>query len=157
MSVTARVQLEFLSIDDPALTADAASLVDHPDAFAARFGNVFVRGLSRGGLFVGLLKVDTRSQQDSESIAGELHGSYELFSVDAQAKFKDIQTKFQVSSFVQFHHEGGPVDLQITDPTDPMQLLNNANLFLKSFQETPAASSVIVSASATIASTIAVP
>ena len=142
MSVIARVQLEFLSIDDPALTADAASLVDHPDMFAARFGNVFVRGLSRGGLFVGLLKVDTRSQQDSESIAGELHGSYGLFSADAQAKFKDIETRFQASSFVQFHHEGGPVDLEITDPTDPMQLLNIANLFLKSFQDTPTAVAV---------------
>jgi hypothetical protein len=137
MSVTALVQLEFLSIDDPALTDDAAGLVVHPDQFADRFGNMFVRGLSRGGLFVGLLRVDTRSQQDSESIAGELHGSYGLFSADAQAKFQDLQSKFQASSFVQMHHEGGPVDLAITDPTDPMQLLNNANLFLKSFRDNP--------------------
>jgi hypothetical protein len=142
MSVTARVLLQFLSIDEPALTSDAASLVVHPDQFEDRFGNMFVRGLSRGGLFVGLLQIDTSSQQDSESIAAELHGAYGLFSADAQTKFQDIQSKFRASTFVQMHHEGGPVGLGITDPTDPMQLLSNANLFLKSFQDDPSAVAV---------------
>jgi hypothetical protein len=35
------------------------------------------------------------------------------------------------------YHEGGPVGLKINDPTDPMELLRNANLFLESFQNTP--------------------
>jgi hypothetical protein len=138
MIVTALIQLEFLSIDDPVLTPDAAGLVVHPDQFADRFGNMFVRGISRGGLFVGMLEIDTRSEQDSESIAGELHGSYGLFSAAAKTKFQDIQSRFQTSCSVRMHQEGGPVDLKITDLTDPMQLLNNANLFLQSFQDSPA-------------------
>src|ERR1700730_5422035 len=51
LSVVAKVVLEFKQIDDPVLTVNSASLVDNPLAFATRFGNVFVRGLRRGGLF----------------------------------------------------------------------------------------------------------
>lgn len=131
------MNLPFLSIDDPVLTVDAAGLVDRPDVFEGRFGNVFVRGISRGGFFVGLLTIDTESSQDSESISAELKGSYGLFSADAKTKFEEVSSKFRSSISVSMYHEGGPTNLKITDPTDPMQLLTNTNLFLQSFQDNP--------------------
>ena len=137
LSVTARIELGFLSIDDPALSDDAAALVDRPDVFAARYGNMFVRGVARGGLFVGVLRVDTGSSEESQTIAGELEGAYGLFSAEASTKFEEIQKRYRNEVFVQMYHEGGPPDLQITDPADPLQLLQNANRFLQSFAATP--------------------
>ena len=137
MAVTAQVDLAFLSIDQPVLTADAAALVDKPDIFATRFGNMFVRGISRGGLFVGVLRVDTASSEESEQISAELQGSYGVFSGDAKAKFDSVAKNYHSEVFVQMHHEGGPTDLQITDPTDPLQLLDNAIRFVQSFQTSP--------------------
>jgi len=137
MSVIAQVNLAFLSIDDPALTADAAPLVDKTDIFTSRFGNMFVRGIIRGGLFVGVLRVDTASAEESEQISGSLKGSYGAFSAEAETKFEDIAKRYHSEIFVQMYHEGGPADLQITDPAKPLQLLENANKFLQSFQASP--------------------
>lgn len=137
MLVTAQVELAFESIDDPVLSDDADGQLDRPDIFVQRYGNVFVRGVQRGGIFVGTLRIETTSSQQSTDIAGELAGSYGLFSADIQTKFSSIQTKYKCSIFVDMYHEGGPVDLQITDPSDPKQLLDNANAFLSSFRAQP--------------------
>ncbi|SEQ40325.1 hypothetical protein [Microlunatus flavus] len=137
MTVTVTVELEFLQIDVPTLTSDAAALVDRPDLFESRYGNVFVRGLQRGGMFVGVLRVDTRSSEDTEHISDDLQGSYGLFSAEAKLNFNSVLKKYQSEVFVQMYHEGGPTDLKITDPTDPLQLLDNANAFLQSFTTSP--------------------
>jgi len=137
MMVTANVELAFESIDDPALTADADNLLDRPDIYSARYGNVFVRGVQRGGLFVGTLRVDTSSSQQSTDIEAELKGSYALFSAGAKTKFGEIQQKYNCTVYVDMYHEGGPVDLGIHDPTNPAELLDNANRFLQSFATQP--------------------
>jgi len=138
MTVTVQVTLEFLSIDAPVLTTDAASIADRPDVFDSRFGNMFVRGISRGGLFIGILRIETESTQDAESISNELSGTYGLFSADVKVKFANTIKKFRGSLFVTMYHEGGPTDLQIQDPADPAELLKCANDFLTSFQTRPA-------------------
>ncbi len=137
MTVTVTVKLRVLSIDSPTLTPEASKLVDRPDIFAQRFGNVFVRSLERGGIFIGVLRVDTSSSEESEKIDSELKGSYGLFSADAKVRFSEVEKNFRSDVFVQMYHEGGPVDLGITDPTDPLELLRNANLFLSSFRTRP--------------------
>ena len=142
MTVTATVKLAVLSINAPSLTPAAASVVDRPDIFAQRFGNVFVRSMERGGIFIGVLRVDTSSSDESESIDSELKGSYGLFSADAKVKFSQVEKQFSSDVFVQMYHEGGPVGLAISDPTNPLELLNNANLFLNSFATNPDASAI---------------
>ena len=134
MSVTAQVELGFLSIDDPILSQDAQQLMDRPDVFKERYGNVFVRGIGRGGLFVGTLRVETGSSEESEHIAAELQGSYGLFSADAKTKFDSVQKKYGTSAFIDMYHEGGPIDLRISDFTNPLELLDNANRFLRVFK-----------------------
>lgn len=133
MLVTTHVDLAFLSIDNPILSEDAKRLVSSPGDFKARYGNAFVRGIGRGGLFVGSMRIETESSDQSEEISAELKGSYGLFTADIQANFSNIQEKFRASTFIDMYHEGGPVDLKMTNLTDPLQLLDNANRFLTSF------------------------
>jgi hypothetical protein len=133
MTVNTRVQLEFLSIDTPRLTDAAAAVIQDPTLFEQRYGNMFVRGLGRGGLFVGVLRIDTGSLEESMKIAAELEGSYALFSGKAEAKFSEMQQSHKNEVFVRQYQEGGPKDLRITDPANPLQLLENANKFLDSF------------------------
>jgi hypothetical protein len=133
MTVTATVQLEFLSIDTPHLTDAAGAVIQNPGLFEQRYGNMFVRGLGRGGLFVGVLRIDTGSSEESMNIAAELEGSYALFSAKASEKLSEVQKAHKNEVFVRQYQEGGPKDLRITDPADPFQLLENANKFLESF------------------------
>lgn len=137
LTVTATVQLGFLSIDEPALTEAATKVVGNSDLFASRFGNMFVRGLDRGGVFVGVLHVDTRTSEEAQSIANELKGSYKLFSASAQTKFSETLKSHNVQVRVRMWHIGGPVDLSIGDLDDPVQLLIAANSFLKGFKDDP--------------------
>ncbi len=149
MIVTAKIDLAFLNIDSPALTSDAAAMVDRPDVFAARYGDAFVRGVARGGFYVGVMRIETQSSQDTEDISASLEGSYGLFSAQASTNFSSIESKYHAECYVDMYHEGGPPALAITDPSDPMQILNNANQFLKSFADTPDA--VAVPYAATVA------
>lgn len=137
MCITVNVELAFLQIDDPVLTSPAAEIVNRSDLFASRYGNMFVRGIGRGGLFVGVLRIDTGSSDESQDISGELEGSYGLFSASAKTKLESIQKKYRSEVFVQMYHEGGPVDLRIEDLTNPLELLDNANRFLESFRTSP--------------------
>ena len=76
MTLTASIILEDLSIGSPDLAPDAASLVDKPDVFHERYGDMFARGCSRGGLFVGVLQIDTRDSDQVRDITASLNGSY---------------------------------------------------------------------------------
>ncbi|MFG3596475.1 PASTA domain-containing protein [Bradyrhizobium sp. RDI18] len=137
MLVSTRVDLAFLSIDEPVLSQDARDLVSNPASFKARYGNMFVRGIGRGGLFVGTMRMETQSSEESLDIAAELKGSYGLFSADIKAKFSEMQKKYKSSTYIDMYHEGGPIDLKIADLTNPLQLLDNANRFLDSFNTEP--------------------
>jgi hypothetical protein len=140
MTISVNVELGFLSIDDPVLTEHADGTLGNPTRFQQRYGDAFIRGMARGGLFVGVLRVDTRNETESERISSSLNGAYKLFSLDAKTKFEELSSTHQTQCFVQMYHEGGPIDLKILDPTDPRELLNNANLFLDSFRTHPAES-----------------
>lgn len=135
--VNASIKLGFEQIDDPELSERAAELIRDPATFAGAYGNVFVRGVGRGGLFIGVLRIDTQSQSDAENISAQIKGSYGLFSADAETNFNEIKKKFISNVHCSMYHEGGPASLKITDPSNPLELLNNANLFLNSFQENP--------------------
>jgi hypothetical protein len=133
MTVSVRVQLEFLSIDSPQLTEKAAEAIANPEVFEAKYGNMFVRGIGRGGLFVGVLRIDTGSSEESMKISAELSGSYGLFAAEAKSKLEKIQNSYKNEVFVRQYQEGGPKNLTIDDPSNPQLLLDNAQAFLKSF------------------------
>ena len=97
---------------------------------------------TRGGFFVGVFRLDVHSERDQQDISADLEGSYGLFSASAAMKFNEVRSKFRCDALVSMYHEGGPVDLQITDPTVPSQLLDNADRWLRSFQDDPARNAV---------------
>jgi|GEM_PF-5524880 len=143
MAVRAQVSLPTQSLDNVSLIPDtSALLVGNADQFAAHYGNMFIRNLIRGGLFVGVLRVDTSTTDQSNEIAGQLSGSYGLFSADVETKFQQVSQNFQASIFIDEYSEGGPINLAIDNPGDPLQLIANVKAFLQSFQNSPDAVAV---------------
>lgn len=137
MMVSATVKRAFRQIDKPQLTDLAIADATNAALFDQRYGNMFIRGINSGGLFVGCFRLDTGSEQMSTDIAAELSGSYGLFSAEAEVKFREVQQRFRSSLTVSMYHEGGPVDLHIDSIDQPLELLRNMNLFLESFQSRP--------------------
>lgn len=133
----AQISLKNLSIDDPTLSPAALEIVHDADAFGARFGNMFVRGLERGGLCMGVIRVNTDSEEESQKISMALSGSYGPFSAEAKANFEKATRNTKSKIDVSVYHEGGPEGLVVNDPTDPMEILRLMNEFLKSFQDDP--------------------
>lgn len=137
MAITSHVELENLSIDDPQLSPPAAELSGRPDVFGGRFGNMFVRGIGRGGLFVAVLRFDTHNSEESESISAKLSGSYGAFSAEASTNISEVQKEFHSDLFISVYHEGGPIDLTMGEITDPRELYVMLQAWLKSFQDDP--------------------
>lgn len=126
MTVTATVHHADLSIDNPVLTEPAGQVVDRVEVFTGRYGDMFCRTQKRGGLFVGLMRIETRSSTDATSIEADLQGSYGLFSAEAKFRFRNTMEKYDASCYCSVYAEGGP-SIRIDDPTDPTQLLDGAN------------------------------
>jgi hypothetical protein len=137
MAITATVDLATHSIDEPVLTAAAAAMVDNPQNFNMRFGDMFVRGIGRGGLFVAVLKIETSDEQSTKDISNKLSGSYGAFSADAEMKFSEVQRDFKCDIQVKVYHEGGPVDLIMDNIQDPHQLFGMLKVWFKSFADDP--------------------
>lgn len=137
MAITSYIVLENLSIDDPTLSSHAAQIAGRDDAFSTRYGNMFVRGMGRGGLFVGVIQINTAQSEESDSVSAELGGSYGLFSAEAKTKLENVAKKYRNEINITVYHEGGPIDLSMDDMTDPNQLYSMLQQWLKAFQDDP--------------------
>ena len=142
MTVTASVRQADLSIDECDLLPVAAALkAEHPTEFSARYGDMFARACTTGGLFVGVMRIETSSEQQAQSIEGELRGSYGMFSAEASANFKQTTSREGVRVYCSMYAEGGP-KLELTDTTDPGQLLSYANKWMAAMRDDPERNSV---------------
>ncbi len=146
LAITAEVQLTTDSIDEPSLTPNASAIVDNPQTFAIRFGDMFVRGISRGGLFVAVLKIETSSEETSKTISNKLSGSYGAFSAKAETNFTDAIQDQKVDISIKVYHEGGPVDLIMDNLRDPAQIFGLLKTWLQSFAADPGKNAVPYSA-----------
>lgn len=135
MCVTATVHHADLSIDTAVLTRAARDVADS-GVFATRYGDMFCRAQKRGGLFVGLIRVETRSSSDASAIEGELKGSYGLFSAEAKINVRRALEEYHASAYCSIYAEGGP-NLRIDDPTDPAALLDQANIWKEAMYADP--------------------
>jgi hypothetical protein len=136
MAITATVYLADLSIPDCVLTPAAAAVSGQPDVFKQRYGDVFLRACRRGGLFVGVLQIETFDESEATSIEGELRGSYGFFSADVAAKFSNVTTMHNSKVYCKVYSEGGPA-LTGNQPDDPGQLLSQANSWMQAMQDDP--------------------
>ncbi|MFF9810762.1 hypothetical protein ACF1G5_37715 [Streptomyces coeruleorubidus] len=136
MVVTATAKLADMSIDQAVLTTPAQQVIGRRDAFTARYGNMFCRACSRGGIFVGVMRVETESSSEALEIEAELKGAYGFFSAEAKAKFRNVTESHHTSVYCSLHAEGGP-RLVVSDPTDPATLLQNANAWGEALNSKP--------------------
>ncbi len=109
MAITATVELENLSIDEPALHSD--------DVISTRFGNPM---RLPGGTLSGSYGLTLPSSEESQSISAVFHRG--LFSASAKMKLEEVQKKHQSDIRITVYHEGGPIDLSMDDLTDANQL-----------------------------------
>jgi hypothetical protein len=126
MAVTATVHHAAESIDNAVLTEPAQALRDRQDLFATRYGDMFCRAQKRGGLLVGLMKVETFSSVEANEIEAELKGTYGFFSADVKMRFKSVVAQYNTATYCTVYAEGGP-NIRIDDPTDPVALLSSVN------------------------------
>jgi hypothetical protein len=136
LAVTCDLHLADVSITECTLTSAAAAVADRPDVFGLRYGDMFARACRTGGLFVGLIRVETFDESEATRIEGALQGSYGAFSADVQASFKEVVSRHQVNVYCQLYAEGGP-PLQVADPGDPGLLLQAANAWMAAMQADP--------------------
>jgi hypothetical protein len=136
MAITCSLALEDLSIDSPVLAAEAAALVDKPDVLEDTYGNMFARGCARGGLFVGVLQIDTKDISKSNEISAALKGSYGFASADASTKLSELASSHEMEIFCSMYSEGGPA-FDTTHPEDPQKLLDYANKWFEAMHTDP--------------------
>jgi hypothetical protein len=136
MTVTATLHQADMSIDTSVLTAAAAQVAGRQDVFTARYGDMFCRSSSRGGMFVGVMRIETYSETDANTIEAELKGSYGLFSAEAATNFSKVTSDHRASVYCSVYSEGGP-PLHIGDPTSPAELLTNANAWMTAMHAEP--------------------
>jgi hypothetical protein len=141
ITITATIKLADLSIDESVLTDPAAQVAHDTELFATRYGDMFCRACSRGGLFVGVMRVETFDSTEANSIEAELKGSYGFFSADAKTNFSSVTAQHNVNVFCTIYSEGGTAP-QIHDPTDPTELLEHANQWITAMQQDPDHNSV---------------
>jgi len=137
LAVTMNIELPYEQIDSPVLTTEAAKLVDQPELFAERYGNMFVRGIVPGGLLVASIKIEGQTEEDSKEIAAELKGGFGGFSAEARSTFSEKVSKHTDSVSILVYAEGGPMDLVKTfekDLADPALLVTAMVAWASAFQ-----------------------
>ncbi|MFI7612855.1 hypothetical protein ACIBP6_16655 [Nonomuraea terrae] len=134
MAVTSVVRLADLSIDHAVLTDPAKEVNARPDVFSARYGDMFCRACSRGGIFVGVLRLEVQDAREATELEAELQGSYGAFSAEAKTTFTSSIEKHNARAHFTLYTEGGP-ELDIDDPFDPEELLDHANDWQKAMRD----------------------
>lgn len=137
LALLVQVDLAFESITEPKLSAEAKRHAADARQFAQLYGNSFIRGIARGGLFVGLLQIDSWDRDHANRIAGDLVGGIQLGSAEARAKFDKAASEAESDIELKVYYEGGPADLDVTGLTDPLRLLDSAQRFQTELQTNP--------------------
>lgn len=124
--VSAEERFAFQQIDSPQLTKAAATLMENGETtrFLDQFGEYFVRGVSTGGRFIGVVRIDTQSSQEKTKVDAALSGSYGL-TMNAEARLNlsnALRTaNAKIDAFYMF--DGGEVTTRLTS-NDPVELVN---------------------------------
>jgi hypothetical protein len=132
----------FEQIDEPKLSAEAAKLVSDGDleTFHNRYGDTFVRGVSRGGQFFGFIRIDTVSEETKNEIYGKVSGTYGAFNAEASMTLEEIRKSGKATIYCDYLYEGGKVTIAAKSPTDLLtayeQWINSVDEFARAYQVT---------------------
>jgi hypothetical protein len=118
--VSASVSQAVTSIEQPVIDPAAAALLANGDTsdFQDRYGDMFVRGLTTGGEFYGVIEISTTSTSDQKTLSTSISGSFGLFgasgSVDSSFSNATQGRNVKVTCFIQ----GGqtfPLPTEVSD------------------------------------------
>jgi hypothetical protein len=122
-----KVRKAFEQIDAPGVTDAANTLLANGQvsAFQDQFGDMFVRGLERGGQFFGVIEVKCTDQSDQQSVSVQVGGAFGPFSASGEfsQSFKDTVSNHQ--THVNSHIEGGQVPQVL--PTSLQAMMDTAS------------------------------
>ncbi len=126
----------FQQIKAPGITKPASDLLGdgQTQKFQDEFGDMFVRGLVTGGMFFGVIEVQTHHSDEKNTVSAALKASYAAFSADGSFDDTFHQTLEKRQTTVRCHIEGGKntplptqVDTMITFAANwPDTVKNNA-------------------------------
>jgi len=135
--LTSTVHKAFRQIRDPTLTKDAAELASkgHFEAFAEVYGDMFVRGVTTGGEFFGVYRIDTKSEASRQKIEMALQGAYGPAKADAGLQISQTCNAENASIYVYAEWKGGNVTQQ--NPTTPEELLTAIRQWQDTVQDQP--------------------
>ncbi|MBV9509768.1 MAG: PASTA domain-containing protein [Caulobacteraceae bacterium] len=107
--VSIQVTEAFQMIKAPGIDPAAASVLanGNESRFRQQYGDMFVRGLQTGGVFFGMIEIETKDETDKQSLSIAVSGSYAAFSASGQfsQSFTDAVKNRGVK--VTCHIEGG--------------------------------------------------
>jgi hypothetical protein len=124
--VSAEESFAFQQMDSPRLSDAASAFVEagNLSRFGEQFGDYFVRGISTGGRFFGLVRIDTKSTQSKTDVDAALNGSYGLtMSAEVRLKISEAMSRANAKAEAFIIFDGGHI---VTRPTsrDPVQLID---------------------------------
>jgi hypothetical protein len=116
--VTVQVINPFQQIKAPGITKPASDLLGdgQTQKFQDEFGDMFVRGLVTGGLFFGVIEVQTHDLDEKTKVSASLKASYAAFSADGTFDTNFHQTLQTHQTTVRCYIEGGqttPIPTQV--------------------------------------------
>jgi len=109
------------------LSEEALELLDkNINLFHKAYGDTFIRGMTTGGEYIGIIRIETRSEEDKKKVSAELNIGG--IGWDGKAKFIEKLKKVQEDHtiFVKNIIIGG-VDLEAT--SDPIKMIEDAQKF----------------------------
>jgi hypothetical protein len=103
------VRLAFASIKAPMPSPTAIKMVEKPGLFRHQFGDMFVRGLRRGGVYFGVVEIRTTDATDQQNLSLDVSAAYGPFS--AEGKFSESFTNVVKNRNINItvHQEGGDI------------------------------------------------
>ena len=121
--ISATEDFAFQQMDSPELTRAAADRVERGEPLSEQFGEYFIRGISTGGRFFGVIRIDTKSMQTKTDLDNELSGSYGLMvSGDVKLKLSESLSRANARAEAFINYEGGRVTIHPTS-NDPIVLM----------------------------------
>ena len=114
--VLVEVSLAFSQIKKPEIDPAAATHLANGDSarFQDMYGDVFVRGLQRGGRYYAVAEITTSDRTEQESLSIALKGSYGPFSAQGSFSSSFSQAISNKALHITSTHEGGDVPKEAT-------------------------------------------
>jgi hypothetical protein len=112
-----------------------ALLKQQPDRFIRRCGDMYVRGLEKGGSLRAVIHIRANGASDKKTLDTHFKGSG--WGINASAKFNSEITEAQKDHHVTITYviSGGPTVTIDNDPDAIRSFLNTANTFIKGINE----------------------